>query len=92
VVRLRAVEPHRVFYTSQAPGVWSSMPKEKEQMMDPNATLREMREIAERITFGPNDSRDEETIRLAELVVAIDLWIRGKGALPSAWNRFRCQR
>lgn len=54
--------------------------------MDPNSNLREMLEIAQRIAFDPYDRYDTETVRLAELVIALDEWIRKQSVLPSAWR------
>jgi len=54
--------------------------------MDPNRSLREMLEMAQRIAFDPYDRYDAETVRLAELVIALDEWIRKQNVLPSAWR------
>lgn len=45
--------------------------------MDPDSNLEEMLEIATAL-------QDES--RLAELVVALDGWLRGGGFLPQAWR------
>lgn len=51
--------------------------------MDPNANLAEQCEIASRILkAGDLDDAD----RLAELVCALDSWLRVGGALPERWQ------
>ena len=69
--------------------------------MDPNANLREQRQLAAAITkiFNAADpdtgsfteqQRDDLNsagIRLAELVAALDQWISGGGFLPGSWAR-----
>ncbi|MFA5053161.1 MAG: hypothetical protein WC565_03845 [Parcubacteria group bacterium] len=57
--------------------------------MDPNANLREMIEIANKIVFDPYDRYDTETVRLAELVVALDDWLKKGNALPLTWDHGR---
>jgi hypothetical protein len=61
--------------------------------MDPDANLREQREIARRLLdkFMASDEDatafDEgDVVRLAELVEALDRWISGGGFLPAAWR------
>jgi len=63
--------------------------------MDPDANLKEQRELIARINaddeasdetsprvmYNPNDAR-----RLIELVQALDQWITGGGFLPAAWK------
>ncbi len=61
--------------------------------MDPNANLKEQREIATRMlghnqyraASGPSYSVD--ATRLAELVQALDGWITNGGFLPEAWTK-----
>ena len=68
--------------------------------MDPNANLREQREICREIlkiqddcnadgtyTHGQEERLAELATRLAELVQALDEWIIAGGFLPKAWNR-----
>lgn len=58
--------------------------------MDPNANLREQREIAARLNGSDTRSADEiiaDAQRLAELVEALDEWLCKRGFLPSAWQR-----
>lgn len=51
--------------------------------MDPNATLEEMLAQAR-----ADQSEFHEGIhRLAELVLAMDNWLRGGGFLPKDWSR-----
>lgn len=54
--------------------------------MDPNETLRRIRELSRRILDdGPlNDHVNEE---LAELCEALDEWLSRGGFLPKAWER-----
>jgi hypothetical protein len=55
--------------------------------MDPNANLREQKEITERMLHPDSEHVDSgDAIRLAELVEALDEWIRKGGFLPSAWS------
>lgn len=64
--------------------------------MDPNANLKELLELAESI----NRSEDVEdmdrdalelvatdAVRMAELLFALDGWIKGGGFLPTEWRR-----
>jgi hypothetical protein len=59
--------------------------------MDPNAALAEALTIAKRFVNWERDTADyyvlEETgaERLAELVIALDGWIRNGGFLPANW-------
>lgn len=54
--------------------------------MDPNANLNESLALANAIIDG-NDYVDAgEAERLAELVVALDDWIRKGGFLPDDWR------
>ena len=50
--------------------------------MDPEATLKEMRELSNKILGG--DRTEETTGCLAELVVAYDEWVRRGGFVPKA--------
>lgn len=51
--------------------------------MDPNANLREQREIFDRLNAGTDEPDDLE--RLGELALAMDEWLSGGGFLPRAW-------
>lgn len=53
--------------------------------MDPNANLKEQRELVKKLR-GDTSTYDD-AIRLTELVEALDEWIRNGGALPSDWVR-----
>jgi hypothetical protein len=59
-------------------------------MMDPTANLAEQLEIAREMQdLGDVDlpvSQDDAQ-RLAELVIALDEWVRSGGFLPAAWQR-----
>lgn len=57
--------------------------------MDPNANLKEQLEIARRLAEREEDELLAETgpERLAELVLALDEWLRAGGFLPAAWSR-----
>ena len=61
-------------------------------MMDPDANIAEQRRIAARILRAGQESRPinpQDPQRLAELVGALDEWIRHGGFLPEAWDRRR---
>ncbi len=63
--------------------------------MDPNACYREMIKLAssiqDRADAGEEVSQ-EDTDSLAELVLALDGWLRGGGFLPFAWSRTRARQ
>jgi hypothetical protein len=51
--------------------------------MDPNSNLEEqLRLAADLVEIGSADAA-----RLAELVLALDEWIRRGGFIPARWNR-----
>lgn len=50
--------------------------------MDPNANLKEQRELAEAILA----LEEVDATRLAELVLALDEWIAGGGSIPDRWH------
>ena len=60
--------------------------------MDPTANLREQLALARSI-IDANDAEENEggtidvvdACRLAELVIALDEWMRRRGALPAQW-------
>lgn len=54
--------------------------------MDPNSNLKEQLHIARGILRDP-DAQTHGAVRLAELVEALDGWIRGGGFVPADWNR-----
>lgn len=59
--------------------------------MDPNANLKEMLELAASIQEAYEDEDgngidQDDANRLAELVEALNGWIRNGGFLPSAWQ------
>lgn len=61
--------------------------------MDPDATLREMRELSSKMQkeYQDEDSNgidQENADRLAELFQALDEWISRGGTKPYAWSRF----
>lgn len=61
--------------------------------MDPNETLRRLRELlSTRQNLDDDDQdNDQELIRvgddIAELVEALDTWLTKGGFLPAAWTR-----
>lgn len=63
--------------------------------MDPSANLREQLKLARRLVDGeePDDNPVAvgayavDAARLAELVIALDEWIKGGGFLPAPWHR-----
>jgi len=57
--------------------------------MDPTANLIEQRRIVARILDWRRDPNGLDAIRLAELVEALDTWIKSGGALPQQWQQVR---
>ena len=58
--------------------------------MDPDVCLKEMLEIAAKFLTGRIHLADEEqAMRLAELVEALDGWILKEGFLPQRWTSAR---
>ena len=57
--------------------------------MDPDANLIEQRSLAQAIVDADNQAYDvdPDALRLAELVLALDEWIRGGGFLPANWAK-----
>lgn len=55
--------------------------------MDPDATLKQMRELRDAINRGYYDSRelDANLSRYFELADALDTWISNGGFLPMGW-------
>ncbi len=55
--------------------------------MDPNANLQEQLRIVKRLLHESTIADDPEVlgVRLAELVEALDEWIRMGGAFPKSW-------
>lgn len=58
--------------------------------MDPNVNLREQRELAEQIACAAHNDAPAADVadmgeRLADLVQALDAWLRLAGTLPDAW-------
>jgi len=55
--------------------------------MDPNANLKEQREILYRTNdiTGGSEYDTDDLLRLAELVTELDEWISRGGMLPSIW-------
>ena len=58
--------------------------------MDPNANLKEQRELAAKMLRDFEDTEgngidQDDANRLAELVEALDGWIKGGGFLPHDW-------
>lgn len=58
--------------------------KGTDRRMDPNDNLSEQLALAELIQRG--NCSEEDYDRLAELVLALDEWIRGGGFLPDVWR------
>jgi len=55
--------------------------------MDPDANLKEQIELAEAFREQGEFVPVNDVTRLAELVVAMDNWLRNGGCLPTAWKR-----
>lgn len=63
--------------------------------MDPNATLEEMRRVADGFADGDFEAEGGDTLkvakgeRLAELVQALDDWMTKGGFAPKDWQKGR---
>jgi hypothetical protein len=59
--------------------------------VDPDANLKEQLELArsmvESIDQGDEEGALDDATRLAELVLALDTWIKNGGFMPAAWAR-----
>ena len=56
--------------------------------MDPNANLKEQREIIAAMLAEDSEEIDTgDAVRLAELAQALDEWISKGGFLPDAWRK-----
>jgi hypothetical protein len=58
--------------------------------MDPNATLREMLELANAVLDNEDKSDGEvvaNAVNLADAVLTLDAWLRRGGFLPTAWRQ-----
>ncbi len=57
--------------------------------MDPDANLKEQLELADAISTAAEAGFEspEDAWRLAELVLALNEWIKKGGFLPAAWSR-----
>jgi hypothetical protein len=53
--------------------------------MDPDETLRQLRELADRILAGDPDPDAHDAVRLGELVAALDGWLTAGGFPPARW-------
>jgi hypothetical protein len=54
--------------------------------MDPDENLKAQRTLAQRLV-EQDDPDPAEVLRLSELVIALDDWIKSGGFLPAAWRR-----
>lgn len=58
--------------------------------MDPNATLREIRDLVKEFNFGAqNEDHSEWDVKFARLAVlseSLDNWITMGGFLPDSWE------
>jgi hypothetical protein len=54
--------------------------------MDPNTTLDEITRILDRCDANMSPNNEEDARRLAELVDALDEWLRSGGFLPRDWE------
>jgi hypothetical protein len=57
--------------------------------MDPDANLKEQLQLASRFVAAWDAEQpvpSEDAYRLAELVQALDGWLKRGGALPKGWN------
>lgn len=60
--------------------------------MDPNTNLAEQLRLAQVVVDSDGKMTEEQVLRLADLVLALDEWIRLEGFLPEAWNEAVLQR
>ena len=61
--------------------------------MDPNANIEEQLRLASRIVWQQENegvSSDADAYRLADLVIALNEWIREGGFMPVKWARCGC--
>lgn len=59
-------------------------------LLDPDENLREQKEIAQRFVDGKMTTQEDfetDSLRLAELVVALDEWLSRGGFPPKAWKK-----
>lgn len=56
-------------------------------MMDPDATLTEIRELIRAVWDNPYDA--DSTLELAHAVDDLDGWLSDHGFLPQAWDHER---
>lgn len=54
--------------------------------MDPDENLKEQLKLAKRLLEPDNPRSEEDVARLAELVVALDEWLKNDGFLPRRWK------
>ena len=61
--------------------------------MDPDANLAEqlrlargMQELSDADTAGADEELIDQGLRIAELVIALNDWVRSGGYLPKAWQ------
>ena len=58
--------------------------------MDPDANLKEQLELAESIQQAYDNEEEvdpDDAARLAELVIALNGWMKGCGFLPKEWRQ-----
>lgn len=56
--------------------------------MDPNATLKIMRQLTKRVQSRPNvTATDADAHELAAALVDLDEWLSNGGFLPQEWSR-----
>jgi hypothetical protein len=61
----------------------------KRTNMDPNANLKETLELAEAITAASDNEQpinEDDAVRLAELVIAMNEWMQKGGFCPTRWG------
>jgi hypothetical protein len=54
--------------------------------MDPTACLRDMLTLAQSIVDGEGPYSQADAYDLAELVLSLHGWLKGKGFLPMQWQ------
>jgi hypothetical protein len=61
-------------------------------ILDPDATLTEIRELVDAINDRPASSLDPAVCRLVQLVESFDEWRTAGGAMPRVWDARKRKR
>lgn len=55
--------------------------------MDPEVVYRRLTDLVDELLYADIDAENEQATELADLIDALDNWLKQKGALPKAWRR-----